>query len=93
MEDKAREARLRWWGHVQRMGPERLPKRVLNSVIEGKRGRGRPRRRWVDSVGYDLDERGVTWEEASSVAEDRGAWRRVVRGENKLNAGSRQNQL
>ena len=79
VEEAATQARLRWWGHVQRMGEHRLPQQLLNSKIEGKRGRGRPRRRWEDAVGNDLDNRGLTWGEAREMAGDRGKWRKVVR--------------
>ena len=58
VEEAATQSRLRWWGHVQRMDEHRLPQQLLNSRMEGKRGRGRPRRRWEDAVGNDLDNRG-----------------------------------
>ena len=80
IDEAARQSRLRWWGHVQRMGDDRLPKQILESCVGGKRGRGRPRRRWEDSVGNDLDVRDIGWEEARDLVGDRGRWRRVVKG-------------
>ena len=46
--------RIRWAGHVARMGEERGAYRVLVGKPEGKRPLGRPRRRWVDNIGMDL---------------------------------------
>ena len=40
--------RLRWFGHVQRMEENRVPKRVLNRNLGTTRLRGRPRNRWQD---------------------------------------------
>ena len=80
IDEAARQSRLRWWGHVQRMEDDRLPKQVLASLVGGKRGRGRPRRRWEDSVGNDLDIRGFNWDEARELAGDRGRWRGIVKG-------------
>ena len=41
--------RLHWFGHVQRMEENRIPKRVLYINL-GTRLRGRPRNRWQDEV-------------------------------------------
>jgi RNase P/RNase MRP subunit p29 len=41
--------RLRWFGHVQRMEENRIPKRVLYMNLE-TRLRGRPRNRWQNEV-------------------------------------------
>jgi len=38
--------RLRWFGHVQRMEENRIPKRVLHMNLGTTRLRGRPRNRW-----------------------------------------------
>jgi len=45
--------RLRWFGHVQRMGENRIPKRVLYINLGATRLRGRPRNRWQDEVRED----------------------------------------
>ena len=47
--------RMRWAGHVARMGEERGVYRVLVGKPEGRRPLGRPRRRWVD-IRMDLRE-------------------------------------
>jgi len=46
--------RMRWAGHVARMGEERGAYRVLVGKPEGKRPLGRPRRRWVNNIRMDL---------------------------------------
>jgi len=46
--------RMRWAGHVARMGEERGVYRVLVGKPEGSRPLGRPRRRWVDNIRMDL---------------------------------------
>jgi hypothetical protein len=50
--------RMRWTGHVARMGEKRNPYRLLVGKPEGKRPLGRPRRRWVDNIRMDLEEVG-----------------------------------
>jgi len=46
--------RMRWAGHVARMGDGRGVCRVLVGKPEGKRPLGRPRRRWEDNIKMDL---------------------------------------
>jgi hypothetical protein len=48
--------RMRWAGHVARMGEERNVYRVLMRKPEGKRPLGRPRRRWEHGIRMDLRE-------------------------------------
>jgi hypothetical protein len=45
--------RLCWFGHVQRMGENRIPKRVLYMNLETTRLRGRPKNRWQNEVRED----------------------------------------
>jgi len=45
--------RLCWFGHVQRMEENRIPKRVLYINFGATRLRGRPRNRWQDEVRED----------------------------------------
>jgi hypothetical protein len=50
--------RVRWAGHVARMGETRNAYRILVGKPEGRRALGRPRRRWVDNIKMDLREIG-----------------------------------
>ena len=72
---KIQERRLQWYGHVMRREDDYVGKRVMGMEIEGRRGRGRPKRRWMDSVRADLTEKGLEGDEY----EDRAEWRRLVR--------------
>jgi hypothetical protein len=48
--------RLRWAGHVARMGESRGAYRALVGTPEGRRPLERPRRRWEDNIKMDLRE-------------------------------------
>jgi hypothetical protein len=50
--------RMRWAGHVARMGVMRNAYRILAGKQEGERPLRRPRRRWVDNIKMDLREIG-----------------------------------
>jgi hypothetical protein len=50
--------RMRWAGHVTRMGEERNVYRVLMEKPEGKKPLGRPRLRWEDGIRIDFRETG-----------------------------------
>ena len=56
---KVQESRLKWYGHVLRRYAEYVGKRVLVMEVPGKRRRGRPKQRWLDSIRNDLSERVV----------------------------------
>ena len=70
--------RMRWAGHVARMGQERGAYRVLVGKPEGKRPLGRPRRRWVDNIRMDLQEVGCGYVDWIGLAQDRDRWRTLV---------------
>ena len=70
--------RMRWAGHVERMGERRGVYRVVVGKLEGKRPIGRPRHRWEDNIKMDLQEvgcRGVDW---IDLAQDRDRWQSTV---------------
>jgi hypothetical protein len=50
--------RMRWAGHVARMGERRTANRVLVGKTEGRRSLGRPRLRWDDNIKMELQEVG-----------------------------------
>jgi hypothetical protein len=50
--------RVRWAGHVARMGAKRNAYRILVGKPGGKKPLGRPTRRWVDNIKMDLREIG-----------------------------------
>jgi hypothetical protein len=70
--------RMRWVGHVARMGEKRNAYRLLVGKPDGKRLLGRPRRRWVDNIRMDLGE--VGWSDVYWIgpAQDRNRWRALV---------------
>jgi len=76
--------RMRWAGHVARMGEERGFCRALVGKLEGKRPLGRPRRRWVNNIRMDLQEVGIwtgldwTGLDWTGLAQDRDRWRTFV---------------
>jgi hypothetical protein len=66
--------RMRWAGHVARMGEGKNVYRVLVGKPEGKRQLGRPRRRWEDGIKMDLREIGWGRVEWIHLAQDRDRW-------------------
>ncbi|KAJ4450856.1 hypothetical protein ANN_02287 [Periplaneta americana] len=73
--------RLRWAGHVARMGESRNAYRVLVGRPAGKRPLGRPRRRWEDNIKMDLREVGYDGRDWINLAQDRDQWRAYVMAE------------
>ena len=72
IKSKARESRLRWFGHVHRKEQESNLRQVMDMEIPGRRPRGRPKGRWRDLVNRDMR---VVPEDA----DDRNFWRRRIR--------------
>jgi hypothetical protein len=70
--------RMRWVGHVERMGEKRNAYRLLVGKPEGKRPLERPRHRWVDNIRMDLGE--VGWGDVDwiGLAKNSNRWRAVV---------------
>ncbi|KAJ4427803.1 hypothetical protein ANN_25456, partial [Periplaneta americana] len=71
--------RLRWAGHVARMGESRNAYRMLAGRPEGKKPLGGPRRRWEDNIKMYLREVGYDDRDWINLAQDRDRWRAYVR--------------
>jgi len=69
--------RLCWFGHVQRMEENRIPKTVLYRNLGTTRLRGRPRNRWQDEVREDG--RIVGGEGRLESVHNRGEWKKLLR--------------
>ena len=50
---KGQERGLKWYEHVMRRDEEYMEKRVVRMDAEGRRRKGRPKRRWIDTVNVD----------------------------------------
>jgi hypothetical protein len=70
--------RLRWAGHVARMGERRSAYRVLLGKPEGRRPLGRPRRRWEDNIKMNLKRGWVGGIDWIDLAQHRDRWRALL---------------
>ena len=59
-----------WYGHVQRMAEERLPKIALKWMPKQKRARGRPKKNWMEGIKKTMNERNLN----EGQWEDRKQW-------------------
>ena len=70
--------RMRWAGHVARVGEDWGVYRVLVGKPEGRRPLGRPRHRWMDNIRLDLQEVGCGYVDWIGLTQDRDRWRTLV---------------
>ena len=78
IENTVRNYRLRWAGHVRRMGDHRIPKKVLFGELDGTNKVGCPVKNWEKCLYEDLELIGLTkysWLKASSIRSD---WRKSI---------------
>ena len=76
IQEKVREMRLRWCGHMQRMQENNDEMRAfVDTKVPGKRPRGRPRGRWMDYVRRDIRKLRIIPEDAK----DRTFWKSRIR--------------
>jgi hypothetical protein len=74
--------RLRWYGHINRMEEDRIPRMEYEMAQqEGVTRRvGRPRDRWKNQIRRDVEERGENWckVEEEKWWEDRKLWKEFI---------------
>jgi len=71
--------KMRWAGHEARMGEKRGLYSVLVGMPVGKRALRRPRRRWVNNIGMDIQEVGCGYMEWVGLAQVRDKWLKLLR--------------
>ena len=78
--------RLRWTGHMLHSEDSVLYEALIFIPAGGARGRGRPRRRYIDTIKLDLTDRSINidcaadqfWTELATMAADRLLWSKIV---------------
>jgi hypothetical protein len=70
--------RMRWAGHMARMGEKRNVYGLLVGKPEVKRPLWRPRHGWIDNIKMDLFETGLGGVDCVGLAQDRYRWRALV---------------
>ncbi|PHT80379.1 hypothetical protein T459_18431 [Capsicum annuum] len=76
VEDKMREVRLRWFGHVMRMGTDAPVRRCKRLALDGfRRGRGRPKKYWREMIRRDMEQLQLT----GDMTLDRKIWRMRIK--------------
>ena len=83
--ERIKKRRLTWYGHVIRMENGRMPAKALHGEVEGTRSRGRQKKRWIDNVLEDIEDRGWDLRRAIELARDRPKWRSFVRASSSAN--------
>jgi len=82
--DKVREARLKWFGHVQRREEEDCVKRILEANVREQRCRERQRKKWIDVLKYNMEDLRLDLVDL----ENRAEWRQRTRVADPLPDGS-----
>jgi len=76
LEDKLRETRLRWFGHVKRRSVSAPVRRCeALELLQCRRGRGRPKTSWKVVIRSDMKNLGLT----EDMAQDRNRWRARIK--------------
>ena len=70
----AKKRKLSWYGHVTRSNG--LSKTILQGTVQGKRRRGRQRKKWADNI---TEWTGKSFSTTQTLAHDRHKWSQIVK--------------
>ena len=73
--DYIKYKQLNWYGHVQRMEEERLPRKILEWCPLGRGTKGRPRNSWMLKVTTEMREREI----GDLEWVDRDGWKKKIK--------------
>ena len=76
---KLKSARMKWLGHIKRMGEQMQVKKFFKADMQGTRPVGSPRTRWKDVLLRDLERSGLSFKEATTEAQYQDAYMSKVR--------------
>ncbi len=64
---------MKWYGHVVRREEHFVGRRPMEMNVQGRRKRGRSKRRWLDKVDDDIKEKGLSADQVY----DRATWSHI----------------
>ena len=68
-----KKRKLKWYGHTSRSSG--MSKTILQGTTNGKRRRGRQRKRWEDNI---REWTGLTFAESQRISQNRNEWKAIV---------------
>ena len=75
IEEKMRENRLRWFGHVRRRPTDTSARRVERIKLwQVKRAQERPKKTWTEVTRQDIEAKGLS----EGILLDRNEWRKLI---------------
>jgi len=75
IEEKMRENRLRWFGHVRSRLTDAPVQRVERiNLGQVKRAQERPKKTWIEVIRQDMEAKGIS----EGILLDRNEWRKLI---------------